>query len=204
MSAAPQLAPARLPVDTAERTRVLRHAVTCGRGTPCARCGTAVSAHDVLMSIGAGFRTAALCLCCLSDELEQAPAALCHHLAEWFRRRACYDEAWAECTRLEGAEPRALETDAQDAALLAPARLRLGVDDPEPEPEHFWDAGQLGCGELVMELRLRLRSMAPREVLQVRALDPGAREDLPAWCAMTGHALVRAEHPQYDIRRKEQ
>ena len=200
MSAAPPLVPERLPVETSERTRVLVGAVRSARGEPCARCERGVTAHECLMSIGAGFRTAPLCLQCLAAELEQERGALCRHLAEWFRRRACYDEAWAECTRLEGSEPSALSLGAEAKALGDRALLRLASD----EPDHFWDAGEMGCGELVMELRLRLRSMGPLEVLQVRALDPGAREDIPAWCAMTGHALVRAEHPQYDIRRRKE
>ena len=204
MPAAFELVPHRLPVDTAERTRILLRAVTQGRGRPCAApggdCNARVSAHEVLMSIGAGFRSAPLCLACLAHELDQDQTALCRHLGTWFQRRACYADAWAESTRLEGGEPSAFTAAASDDALSGTAVSRLWRD----EPDDFWDAGHMGCGELVMELRLRLRDLAPQEVLQVRALDPGAREDIPAWCAMTGHALVRAEHPQYDIRRKEQ
>jgi len=66
-----------------------------------------------------------------------------------------------------------------------------------------WDAGELGCGELVLELRLRLDAMAPGQILKLRALDPGAPADLPAWCRMTGHTLVTQQHPVYLIRRKE-
>ena len=66
-----------------------------------------------------------------------------------------------------------------------------------------WNAGELGCGELVLELRLRLDEMAPGQVLRVTALDPGAPADLPAWCRMTGHTLVNQQHPVYLIRRKE-
>ncbi|HEX7126085.1 MAG TPA: sulfurtransferase TusA family protein [Thermodesulfobacteriota bacterium] len=55
-----------------------------------------------------------------------------------------------------------------------------------------WDAGDLGCGELVLELRRRLRAM-PGRVLAVVARDPGAPADLPAWCRMTGHELVRQD-----------
>ena len=66
-----------------------------------------------------------------------------------------------------------------------------------------WDAGDLGCGELVLELRLRMASMRPGQVLRLIARDQGAPADLPAWCRMTGHALVSAEHPVYYIRRKE-
>lgn len=53
-----------------------------------------------------------------------------------------------------------------------------------------WDAGDLGCGELVLDLRKRLRAM-PGRVLKLRALDPGAPEDLPAWCRLTNNELIR-------------
>jgi tRNA 2-thiouridine synthesizing protein A len=66
-----------------------------------------------------------------------------------------------------------------------------------------WDAGDLGCGELVLELRQRLDALRPGQVLVLTARDPGARADIPAWCRMTGHALIAAEHPDYQIRRKE-
>jgi tRNA 2-thiouridine synthesizing protein A len=64
----------------------------------------------------------------------------------------------------------------------------------ESLPNHAdaWDAGDLGCGELVLQLRLRLKRM-PGQVLRLTARDPGAPEDIPAYCRMTGHELVRAE-----------
>jgi tRNA 2-thiouridine synthesizing protein A len=66
-----------------------------------------------------------------------------------------------------------------------------------------WDAGDLGCGELVLELRARLDRMRPGDVLRLVARDPGAPADLPAWCRLTGHTLVSAVHPVYHVRRKE-
>jgi tRNA 2-thiouridine synthesizing protein A len=66
-----------------------------------------------------------------------------------------------------------------------------------------WDAGDLGCGELVLALRGRLGALAPGQVLKLVALDPGACADIPAWCRLTDHELVLAQHPVYLIRRKE-
>jgi tRNA 2-thiouridine synthesizing protein A len=65
-----------------------------------------------------------------------------------------------------------------------------------------WDAGQIGCGQLVVELHRRMKSMNPGDILEVTAHDPGAPVDLPAWCRMTGHTLVSADHPIYVIQRK--
>lgn len=66
-----------------------------------------------------------------------------------------------------------------------------------------WDAGELGCGELLIELAGRLKKLVPGQVFELRALDPGAEEDLPAWCRLTGHSLVSSQHPVYLIRRRE-
>jgi tRNA 2-thiouridine synthesizing protein A len=66
-----------------------------------------------------------------------------------------------------------------------------------------WDAGDMGCGELVLELRTRLGRLRPGELFELIARDPGAPADLPAWCRMTGHTLLSQEHPVYLIRRKE-
>ncbi|MBU6402441.1 MAG: sulfurtransferase TusA family protein [Verrucomicrobia bacterium] len=82
------------------------------------------------------------------------------------------------------------------ASDLEPERAAPGVDAA-------WDAGEMGCGDLVLELRDRLRSLAPGRVLKLTARDPGAREDLPAWCRLTGHRLLRVEPPTYWIQRKE-
>lgn len=71
------------------------------------------------------------------------------------------------------------------------------MSDPE------WDAGDMGCGDLVLELRGRVEALVPGRVLRLTARDPGAPADIPAWCRMTGHALVSAQHPIYLIRRKE-
>ena len=70
-------------------------------------------------------------------------------------------------------------------------------------PDDAWDAGPLGCGELVVELFLRLRALPPGATVLLTATDPGAPHDLPAWCRMTGHRLAAAEPPRYLIVRKD-
>ena len=52
-----------------------------------------------------------------------------------------------------------------------------------------WDAGDMGCGELVLHLRNRMNVLLPGQMLRLTARDPGAIEDLPAWCRLTGHRL---------------
>lgn len=66
-----------------------------------------------------------------------------------------------------------------------------------------WHAGELGCGDLVLELRQRVRQ-APGKIFKVTALDAGAPADLPAWCGMTGNQLLAQDLPSktYWIRAK--
>ncbi len=70
-------------------------------------------------------------------------------------------------------------------------------------PDDRWDSGDRGCGELLLELKMRVERLRPGQVFELIARDPGAPADLPAWCRLTGHALVEHEHPVYRIRRKE-
>ncbi len=71
----------------------------------------------------------------------------------------------------------------------------------DPKSVARWDAGTMGCGELVLELRFLMADLPKGAQLHLTALDPGAPEDLPAWCRMTGHRLLRTSHPEYWIER---
>ncbi len=51
------------------------------------------------------------------------------------------------------------------------------------------DLGEQGCGQLVMELMLAMRALAPGQTLLVTAYDPAAAGDIAAWCRMTGNTL---------------
>ncbi|MCA8971903.1 MAG: sulfurtransferase TusA family protein [Planctomycetes bacterium] len=64
------------------------------------------------------------------------------------------------------------------------------------------DAGDLGCGDLVLRLRNELKPLAPGAVVHVRATDPAAPIDLPAWCGLVGHTLIHTKHPHYWIQKK--
>lgn len=66
-----------------------------------------------------------------------------------------------------------------------------------------WDAGDTGCGELVLELRFRLDALKSGQIMRLTARDPGAPADIPAWCRMTGNPLVGGQPPVYLIQRKE-
>ncbi|MDN6489007.1 MAG: sulfurtransferase TusA family protein [Yaniella sp.] len=52
----------------------------------------------------------------------------------------------------------------------------------------------MGCGELVVKLKLKLRDeLQPGAVIKLTATDAGAPEDIPAWCRLTNNPLLSSE-----------
>jgi tRNA 2-thiouridine synthesizing protein A len=52
------------------------------------------------------------------------------------------------------------------------------------------DATGLVCPLPILRANRAMRALAPGGVLTVRATDPAAKQDFPAYCAQTGHALI--------------
>jgi len=188
-------------------------------GATCGGCSVALLGHDVVLSMLMGVRHAPRCIACLAasvgDELE--PFTRRAHAS--VRRLDCYSAGWRHSDRRlaalgawpEERVPLALRLDgaACPAALCAPDAAGPRSDEraapgalAEPNAVARFDAGDMGCGDLVLELRARLMDLAPGEVLEVHATDPGAPGDLPAWCRVTRHTLVHSEHPRYWIQRR--
>ncbi len=79
---------------------------------------------------------------------------------------------------------------------------RVGASDRVVE---VVDGGDRGCGELLLVLAARSRSLPPASTVRLLASDPAAPLDLPAWCHLTGHTYLGqgTEHDgrrYYDIR----
>ena len=66
-----------------------------------------------------------------------------------------------------------------------------------------WDAGDLACGDLVLELLKKMRALPSGAVLKLIATDPAARIDIGAWCRVTKNPLVAKSPPVFFIQRKE-
>lgn len=64
--------------------------------------------------------------------------------------------------------------------------------------------GELGCGDLIYELKLQFERVGPGDVVRVVTADPGAPRELPAWCRMTGHRLLEADAPFYVIQARDE
>ncbi len=64
-----------------------------------------------------------------------------------------------------------------------------------------FDGGDTGCGELLLDLLLFMRKQPAGAIVEVRAIDPGAPLEIPAWCRLTKHILLSSEHPIYNIQK---
>jgi len=65
-----------------------------------------------------------------------------------------------------------------------------------------WEAGETGCGALIVGLQREIGQILAGELLQVTALDASASADLSAWSRMTGHTLVAVNPPTYVLRKR--
>jgi tRNA 2-thiouridine synthesizing protein A len=172
------------------------------RGRACGTCGAELCGHALLFDVIAGFQDDPMCPDCLAASMGRLPAFVNERVRDYVDHRECTREAWAEISRTEG--DCELARAARAGAAEAPAALAAAKSgDPPPAATESWDAGDLGCGDLVLELRNRMKRLPPRGVLHLVARDPGAREDIPAWCSLTGHHLLEARHPHYHLRRKD-
>lgn len=57
-------------------------------------------------------------------------------------------------------------------------------------PDVMLDLGEKSCGDLVISLMRKVRTIEGGQVLEVRALDSGAPNDIAAWSRMTGNTLL--------------
>jgi 5-methyltetrahydropteroyltriglutamate--homocysteine methyltransferase len=65
---------------------------------------------------------------------------------------------------------------------------------PHP-PRVSFDGGTLDCGSgLLLLIRQHIDPLAPGELLEIRSRESSVKEDLPAWCRMTGNELVSERH----------
>jgi tRNA 2-thiouridine synthesizing protein A len=175
--------------------RVMRTLV----GGRCYDCEKHYSAREAVFSIFLGLKNAPRCLPCVCRRLERPMEELRSDLLAHIRWRDCYLRAWNEAERIDGGN----SADAAEAVGPSPStEVGSTADGEGPPVAAEWNAGGMGCGELVMALRLRMEKLQPGEVIRVTATDPAAPEDLPAWCRLCGHKLVAMNHPDYWIRRK--
>ena len=196
--------------DPEERRRAIALVEEIDRlaAATCPACERDVCGHQYVMNAAMGFKDAPRCAACLADALEQPLADFLDRVSGYIHDRACFDAAWAQADINEGTSREARPC---LAWLDTIARTHTGPDADSssqsatevPNPTATWDAGDMSCGDLVLELRMRLMQLEGGDVLELVATDPAAPEDIPAWCKLTGHRLLRAAPPTYHIRRKD-
>ncbi len=189
----------------AAATESLRAKLAALEGACCQDCASRLCGHEGLYSIALGLQARPRCLSCLAQNLGRTVEQLEQHLGDHFVQRSCYRTVWNEETARDSAcrrvqrlalESRVIEEEMNATPSAHELAAELSADD-------VWDAGGMSCGDLVLALRLRLKALPAGAVLRLTATDPGAPEDIPAWCRLTGHALLRSEPPNYFIRRKD-
>jgi TusA-related sulfurtransferase len=72
-----------------------------------------------------------------------------------------------------------------------------------PEAATLLDLGEDGC-DVGATLRVRnlVATLEAGQVLEIRTTDPGSREDVPAWCRMTGNEFLGAAGHRYFVRKR--
>ena len=211
-------------VGAPDPTPVVIAAVERGVGAACRGCGKAVCGHEVVMSFVLGFKDAPRCLPCLARGLARVPSDFGAEVLARIDHQECWRAGWRRADELDLAGGvGCFACVAESIPLRAPktvaaTRTSATADDPprggdatprsgDSTPrsgDSSWDAGDLGCGDLVLELRVKLKAMKSGQVLRLTARDPGAPADLPAWCGLTGHTLLHAAHPTYLIQRRKE
>jgi tRNA 2-thiouridine synthesizing protein A len=151
-----------------------------------------------------GFKDAIRCAGCLAGGLHRERGELIAAVKRHVDHRDCWSAGWRHADGREAA--RGASCAVANAALGRSdgggAAAKKGAPPADASVAGRWDAGDLGCGDLVLELRTRLQALRPGQLFELLARDPGAPADLPAWCGLTGHALVAATPPRYLIRRR--
>ena len=151
------------------------------RESGCSICGTVICGHEALMSLTMGFKDAPKCWSCLAGGLAQEREALRDHLLAHIVNRVCFHEGWLWANREEGFEPDkrpgclwpTTATHGIGKTQRLPDSREAPMFDEDSGHDAEWDAGDMACGDLVLELRIRMQTVKPGQVLKVVAKDSG-------------------------------
>lgn len=70
--------------------------------------------------------------------------------------------------------------------------------------DEVYDSFDRGCGDFIIDLRGVMKDLEPGSTLMIASRDAGAPIEIPAWCRLTGHALLDAQPPFYLVRKRQQ
>ena len=173
----------------------------------CVTCNRPLCGHAYVICVASGFKTSPRCVTCIAEGYGRPNNEFLGDALQYIRHHPCYWTGWQWANQHEGHQ-QTLEHPAciwQDGTTPEEAVIP-GISGPTtegvPEPDVVWDAGNMSCGDLVLELRLRMKKLEPGQVMALTACDAGAPQDIPAWCRLTRHLLIASEHPHFWIRRR--
>ena len=64
---------------------------------------------------------------------------------------------------------------------------------------HILDARNLLCPMPVIRTQDRVKALNTGDMLEVRCTDPGALNDIPAWCRIHGHRVVETKEDADEV-----
>lgn len=192
-------------VEEESRVAELLRSLKEKRRLVCTDCSSGICSHEYILNIVMGLKDAPRCVSCLCASLDRDKEGFLTQVAEYVDDKVCYRTAWKWASENEGFAGEGLPPclNAKNK-ILTPDTQKIESQSGSTSllPDLVWDAVDLSCGDLVLQLRIRLQSMKPGTILELTAKDPAAPIDLPAWCGLTGNPLVSAAHPVYLIKKK--
>ena len=173
----------------------------------CVTCKRSLCSHAYVICVASGFKTTPRCVSCIAKGYGRLPGEFLGDAFQYIRRHPCYWSGWQWANQHEGHEqtlehPACIWQDGTAPEEAVRAESHQPTAEAVPEPDAVWDAGDMSCGDLVLELRLRMKKLEAGQVMALTACDSGAPQDIPAWCRLTRHALIASAHPHYWIRRR--
>ncbi len=66
-------------------------------------------------------------------------------------------------------------------------------------PHHTLDARRLFCPLPVIRTQDKIETLETGDTLTVTCTDPGALNDIPAWCRINGHTVLNTENRDGEV-----
>jgi tRNA 2-thiouridine synthesizing protein A len=64
---------------------------------------------------------------------------------------------------------------------------------------HQLDARRLLCPMPVIRTQEKVATLAAGDTLEVHCTDPGALNDIPAWCRIHGHEIISTQRNEHEL-----
>ncbi len=64
--------------------------------------------------------------------------------------------------------------------------------------ENYLDAKRLLCPLPVIRVQDKIKHLQRGDTLQVICTDPGALQDIPAWCRINGHKVLQTSASEFE------